>query len=200
MKIKAFETVSDIPAERWNALANPDPKRFNPFLSHAFYLALEQSKSAIARTGWAGRHLVLEDDGANRGIAPCFLKNHSYGEYVFDHGWADAFERAGGRYYPKLQCAVPFTPVTGSRLFAPEPLERTALAEGLIALARSSGASSAHITFLLETDYEALGGGDWLRRTDTQFHWQNDNYNSFEDFLGKLSSRKRKNIDRKSVV
>jgi uncharacterized protein len=194
MKLNAFESVAAIPAERWNGLSNPDPKTFNPFVSHAFYLAVEQSKSACAKSGWAGRHLVLEDAGEIVGVAPCYLKSHSFGEYVFDHGWADAYARAGGRYYPKLQCAVPFTPVTGPRLFAPTPHLRAALAQGLIDLTRETAASSAHITFLPEADYEALAGGPWLKRTDTQFHWLNPGYKTFEEFMNALASRKRKNI------
>jgi uncharacterized protein len=194
MKIAAYDTVSGIPAELWDRLANPDPASFNPFVSHAFYLALEQSKSATPKTGWAGRHLTLADDGEIAGIAPCYLKSHSYGEYVFDHGWADAYERAGGRYYPKLQCCVPFTPATGPRLFAADAKHRAALAEGLVDLARSSRASSVHVTFLPGDDYDALGSGPWLKRTDTQFHWHNQGYDSFDGFLRSLASRKRKNI------
>ena len=196
MTLRAAASISAIPAARWDALANPDPATSNPFVSHAFLLALEQSNSATAETGWAGRHLILETNGEITGLAPCYLKSHSFGEYVFDHGWADAYGRAGGRYYPKLQCTLPFTPVTGPRLFAATAAERATLSEGLIDLARQSRASSVHITFLPEADWSALGGKTWLQRTDTQFHWHNRGYGSFEDFLAALSSRKRKNIRR----
>jgi uncharacterized protein len=193
MKLKAVESVRDIPAAAWNACANP--AGFNPFVSHAFFLALEESESAVAETGWRGQHLVLEDkSGAIAGIAPSYLKNHSQGEYVFDHGWADAYGRAGGRYYPKLQCAVPFTPATGPRLLAATPQRRAQLADGLLALCQQRKASSVHITFMPEEDARALEGGSWLRRNDTQFHWANAGYGSFDDFLAALSSRKRKNI------
>jgi len=125
---------------------------------------------------------------------PCYLKSHSYGEYVFDHGWADAFERAGGRYYPKLQVAVPFTPVTGPRFLAADAEGRRALAAGLIDLCRDTQASSVHVTFLPEAEARPLGGEAWLWRTDIQFHWHNKGYGSFADFLADLSSAKRKNI------
>jgi hypothetical protein len=134
------------------------------------------------------------------GIAPCYLKSHSQGEYVFDHGWADAFYRAGGRYYPKLQVAVPFTPVTGERLFTENDALRRSLAQGLIDQCKEDRASSIHITFLPERDWEALGDGPWLRRTDIQFHWHNLGYASFEDFLKSLSAQKRKNIRKEREV
>jgi uncharacterized protein len=195
MKLRTVSSVRDVAAADWDRCANPES--FNPFASHAFYLAVEASKSAVAETGWRGLHLVLEDDaGAVAGIAPCYLKSHSYGEYVFDHGWADAYHRAGGRYYPKLQCAVPFTPATGPRLFGATPDRRALLARGLVGLCGEARASSAHITFLPEADYDAIGGGPWLQRMDTQFHWANPGYDSFDDFLAALASRKRKNIRR----
>jgi hypothetical protein len=127
-------------------------------------------------------------------IAPCFRKSHSFGEYVFDHGWAEAFAQAGGRYYPKLQVAVPFTPVSGARLLAADAARRRLLADGLLALCREEKASSVHITFLPGEDFEALGGETWLQRTDIQFQWHNAGYASFEDFLASLNSQKRKNI------
>jgi uncharacterized protein len=195
MKLRTVDSVRDIAAADWDRLAMVDG--FHPFASHAFYLAVEESKSAVAESGWRGQHLILEDDhGAIAGVAPCYLKRHSYGEYVFDHGWADAYGRAGGRYYPKLQCAVPFTPATGPRLFAEMPEHRALLARGLVSVCAQIKASSVHITFLPARDYEALGGGDWLQRTDIQFHWANDGYASFDDFLAALASRKRKNIRR----
>jgi len=173
----------------------------NPFVSHAFLSSLEQSLSVGQRTGWQPRHLLAETaDGELVGAAPCYLKSHSRGEYVFDHGWADAFERAGGDYYPKLQVAVPFTPVTGPRLLArPGPFAasvRGALADALAEITRASKLSSAHVTFLTEAEWHALGERGFLQRTDRQFHWENQGYASFDDFLAALSSRKRKTIRR----
>jgi uncharacterized protein len=170
---------------------------FNPFISHAFLLALEEAGCAVAETGWLGQHLILQDPlGRMVGAAPCYLKNHSQGEYVFDHGWADAFERAGGNYYPKLQVSVPFTPASGRRLFTAPSLGRDAgrqaLAAGLTQLCAKRGASSAHLTFLPEEDARALADLDYLLRMDQQFHWHNDGYASYDDFLGALASRKRK--------
>jgi len=193
--LKAFASVRDIDRAAWDGLANPPGAEFNPLVSHDFFRCLEDSGSAVAKTGWAGRHLVLTGkDGAVTGIAPCYRKSHSYGEYVFDHGWADAFARAGGRYYPKLQCSIPFTPVTGPRLLAADGAAKRALADGLIALCAEDRASSVHVTFLPHDDWAALGGGQWLQRTDIQFHWHNRGYGSFDNFLATLSSQKRKNI------
>ena len=159
------------------------------------------SHSVGPRTGWQPRHLLAEDaSGALLGCAPCYVKSHSRGEYVFDHGWAEAFERAGGDYYPKLQVAVPFTPVTGPRLLArPGPQAeavRGGLAEALAQVTASSGLSSAHVTFLTEAEWQMLGDRGFLQRTDQQFHWENANYATFDDFLAALSSRKRKTIRR----
>jgi len=173
----------------------------NPFVSHAFLLALERSGSAAPRTGWAPHHLLAETrEGEILGAVPCYLKSHSRGEYVFDHGWADAYERAGGSYYPKLQVSVPFTPATGPRLLVrPSPYAaavRDALAAGLRALCEQRQASSVHVTFLPKPDWERLGERGYLKRTDQQFHWRNEGYRSFEDFLSALASRKRKSIRR----
>ncbi len=171
---------------------------FNPFLTHAFLSALEESGSATARTGWAGAHILVEDgSGRLAACAPAYLKSHSQGEYVFDHGWADAYERAGGAYYPKLQVAVPFTPVTGRRLLLAEgagDVERAALLQGLRAVVRKTGASSIHITFPTRAEWQALGADGLLRRTGQQFHFFNRGYATFEEFLGDLASRKRKAI------
>jgi len=192
--LTAYPSVFDIGREDWDRLANPDGVPFNPFVAFDFFAALEKSGSATPKTGWAGRHLVLREGGAVTGIAPCFLKSHSQGEYVFDYGWAEAFQRAGGRYYPKLQVSVPFTPVTGPRLFG----DAKRLAEGLFALCAEERASSIHITFTPELDL----GPRWLHRTDIQFHWHNAGYGDFGDFLKGLSSQKRKNIrkERDSVA
>jgi uncharacterized protein len=173
----------------------------NPFVSHAFLHALEASQCVGARAGWLPQHLLLEGpDGRLLGAAPCYLKSHSQGEYVFDHAWADAYERAGGDYYPKLQVSVPFTPATGPRLLvhpdADPKAVRTTLAQGLIALCQQRQASGVHATFLQSEDCGALTAQGFLKRTDQQFHWENPGYSSFEDFLNALSSRKRKFIRR----
>ena len=193
--LKAVSSALSIPRDDWDRLANPHGGEFNPLVSHDFYRCLEESGCAVARTGWTPRHLVMEDEAQRiTGLAPCYRKRHSQGEYVFDHGWADAYERAGGQYYPKLQVAVPFTPVSGPRLFAETEEQRRELAAGLIALCAQEQASSVHVTFLPEDDWTALGGATWLQRTDIQFQWMNAGYASFDDFLASLSSQKRKNI------
>ncbi len=205
-KIRIVDSIEEIPAATWDGLATADAANDaqgppgNPFLSHDFLSALEDSGCVGGRTGWQPRHLVLEGPAGVEGLAPCYLKSHSYGEYVFDHAWADAYARAGGRYYPKLQIAVPFTPVTGPRLLVtpgPEaPSRRRMLALGAVEVARRLGASSAHITFPTEAEWQALGGLGFLQRTDQQFHWVNAGYASFDDFLAALASRKRKIIRR----
>lgn len=198
--LEAYPTVAKIPAADWDACATPAGGVFNPFVSHAFFAALEASGSATARTGWGPRHLVARRDGAIVGIVPCYLKSHSQGEYVFDHGWADAYERAGGRYYPKLQATVPFTPATGPRLLIRDGVDRDAvsdiLARGLIGLCEATDASSVHVTFAQEAEWERLATHGFLQRTDRQFHWHNEGYATFEDFLGNLASRHRKAIRR----
>jgi len=173
----------------------------NPFTSHGFLSSIEASLSVGGRTGWQPRHLLAEAPGGTLlGAAPCYLKSHSRGEYVFDHGWAEAFERVGGDYYPKLQVAVPFTPVTGPRLLAhPGPQAeavRGALADALVEIATASELSSAHVTFLTEPEWQALGKRGFLLRNDQQFHWENEGYATFDDFLARLASRKRKTIRR----
>jgi predicted N-acyltransferase len=173
----------------------------NPFISFDFLSALERSGSARTRTGWQPMHLVAQTaDGALLGAAPCYAKSHSQGEYVFDHGWADAYERAGGSYYPKLQVSVPFTPATGRRLLVrPSPRAeavRGALAGGLAEVCRRSNASSVHVTFATEPEWHLLGAHDYLMRTHRQFHWENAGYDSFDAFLAALASRKRKTIRR----
>ncbi len=173
---------------------------YNPFISHDFLTSLEDSGAVSARTGWAPQHVVVEDDTGVLAAMPCYLKNHSQGEYVFDHGWAEAYAHAGGDYYPKLQVAVPFTPVTGPRLLVrPGPraeAARAALVAGALQLLRRRGASSLHVTFPTETECNYLAGLGFLARTDRQFHWLNEGYASFGDFLSRLSSRKRKAIAR----
>ena len=193
-------TTGSIPAATWNALLPstagvPD----NPFLEHAFFLALEESGCATRRTGWQPQHIVIEDEsGAAVGLMPLFLKSHSMGEYVFDHGWAEAFQRAGGRYYPKLQCSIPFTPVTAPKLLVPsgDGAVKRALLTTAETLCDRLDASSVHATFVPEDEAALAVGADWLVRYDTQFHWHNQGFSSFDDFLGTLSSRHRKIIKR----
>ena len=201
-------SLADIEAPVWDRLANPpgiaEPEaggeRHNPFLSHAFLLALEQSKSVGARTGWTPVHVVVETEtGKAVAAAPAYLKTHSMGEYVFDHSWAAAYERAGGSYYPKVQVAAPFTPVTGRRLLVPPdapPGAREALLAGLKALRERSGASSIHVTFANEADATFLELAGFARRLGEQFHFLNEGYADFDAFLAALSSRKRKTIKR----
>ena len=195
MQIRTVETIAAIPAAAWDACAGDD----NPFVGHAFLNALEESRSVGARTGWMSRHVVVEDGaGALLAAAPMYVKGHSNGEYVFDHGWAQAFERAGGRYYPKLQVSVPFTPVPGPRLLvrpgSAAADAQAALIHGLVEIARRTGVSSLHITFPHESDAQRLGDAGLMLRLGCQFHWTNKGYGSFEDFLADLSSRKRKAI------
>ena len=171
----------------------------NPFLDHAFFLALEQSGCATGRTGWQPQHITIDDaDGKPIGLMPLFLKSHSMGEYVFDHGWANALERAGGHYYPKLQCSVPFTPATAPKLLVPsrDANIEAALLSAAQQLAIQRDASSVHATFVPEAEADLIESDGWLKRVDTQFHWHNEGFETFDDFLETLSSRKRKTIRR----
>jgi len=175
----------------WDACAGTD----NPFLTHAFLSALEESGSATARTGWQPAPIAIDGaDGAPDAVMPAYVKSHSQGEYVFDHGWAQAWEAAGGEYYPKLQIAVPFTPVPGRRLLARRPDLAPALIAAAEAVVEQNGLSSAHATFIAEEEVPLFEAAGWLIRVDSQFHWANEGYGSFDDFLGALSSRKRKAI------
>ncbi len=207
-KIRVACDMAKIDAAQWDACANPPDlgeraagaERYNPFISHAFLLALEQSGSVGGRTGWAPMHVLVEDEaGRLAAAAPTYAKTHSQGEYVFDHGWAQAYARAGGRYYPKLQVAVPFTPATGRRLLAAPnapPETRAALIAGLRGLCKAIEASSIHVTFASAEDRDALTASGFFLRTGEQFHFTNPGYRDFDQFLGALSSRKRKNIKR----
>jgi len=192
--------IAEIEAEDWDACANPDPATHNPFLSHAFLKALEDSGCVGDKcTGWLPHHIVLNDGhGGIAGCVPCYVKLNSAGEYVFDYGWAEAYQRAGGAYYPKLQAAVPFTPVPGRRLLVrPGPdaeRRQKLLAAAALEVARRLGVSSLHLTFLTEEEWRALGAQGFLQRTDQQFHWRNEGYAKFDDFLARLSSRKRKTV------
>jgi predicted N-acyltransferase len=182
---------------RWKALRAPPMSPYNPFVSHAFLSALEDSGSAEPETGWIGSHLILRDsNGVVEAALPAYLKMHSYGEYVFDHAWADAYERAGGRYYPKLQSSIPFTPASAPKLLTRgKPSGAQALlAEGSKAVVDKLGLSSAHITFVSDAEAQLLEAHDFLTRHDQQFHWYNDGYASFADFAAALASRKRKQI------
>jgi predicted N-acyltransferase len=187
--------IAEIDAADWDVCAGTG----NPFVSHAFLSAMEDSGSANSRTGWLPQHAVLRRDGGEIvGIVPMYAKSHSYGEYVFDHGWANALERAGGSYYPKLQAAVPFSPVPGPRLLrrpgAGVPV--AAMASALEQACQSLDLSSVHVTFCTEDEWNGLGDAGWLQRIGMQFHWQNDGYADFDGFLGALSSRKRKVLRR----
>ena len=195
LSLTLHRTVADIPGADWDICAGGD----NPFVSHAFLLALEESGSVGGRTGWLPQHPVLRDgSGRLLSCAPAYVKSHSQGEYVFDHGWADAIERAGGSYYPKLQICAPFSPVPGPRLLVhPDSgLRAEVLAQGLVQVCQQLNLSSVHATFCTEDEWTALGEAGWLQRIGVQFHWANDGYASFDDFLGALSSRKRKQIRR----
>ena len=213
-------SAAEIGAARWNALANPlglaEP---HPFTTFAFFEALEASGSACRDTGWQPVHLLLDapsglralesalqppppqSGGGALAIMPLYLKSHSYGEYVFDHAWAEALERAGGDYYPKLQAAVPFTPVTGPRLLAATDDARRTLLKTAAGAVKQLGASSLHITFPTRAEWDMAGEAGYLQRTGQQFHWDNRGYGSFDDFLGELSSAKRKTLrkERQSV-
>lgn len=199
IRAKVVQRMTDVCAVAWDACANPDADRFNPFVTHAFLAHLEEAGCVGGRTGWRARHVVLEDDkGTVLGAAPAYLKTHSQGEYVFDHAWADAYERAGGRYYPKLQVAIPFSPVPGPRLLIPpgpdHDLREAQLASALVTLTAETGASTLHVTFLDEACSARLAKLGFLVRTGQQFHWSNAGYGTFDDFLETLASRKRKAV------
>lgn len=197
--IKVEPYIAEVPQAQWDACANPDPACHNPFVSYAFLNALEQSGAVGGKTGWHPQHLILDDStGTIAGCMPLYLKTHSQGEYVFDHAFADALHRAGGRYYPKLQGAVPFSPVPGPRLLV-RPGDKSTdtantLAQAAIQLAGKLECSSLHVTFLDHDQWQHLGALGFLQRTDQQFHWHNAGFATFEDFLGTLASRKRKAI------
>jgi predicted N-acyltransferase len=204
--LRILDSLAALDEAQWDACALAPGAAGNPFLSYRFLKALEDSKSVGRRTGWQPQYLVAESaDGTLQGAVPLYMKGHSQGEYVFDHGWAQALERAGGRYYPKLQAAIPFTPVPGPRLFArPGPLAepvRDAMIDMLGKIADDNGISSVHATYCSEADWKRFGARGWLLRLGRQYHWQNEGYATFDDFLAALSSRKRKAIrkERESV-
>lgn len=188
LTVSILHGVDALDAAAWDACGPGG----DPFTTHRFLLALEQSKSVGKGTGWHPSHLVARSGDRVVGVAPLYLKTHSQGEYIFDHAWADAWRRAGGQYYPKLQCAVPFTPATGPRLLAGDAQVQAALLAAMTQIAGRADLSSAHVTFCTEAE-RALGEAQgWLGRTTTQYHWQNAGYGSYDDFLSALSSRKRK--------
>src|SRR5690625_2330474 len=204
IEIRIANSVTEISEEDWDGAAAPEAinggRPEYPFLTHRFLRALEESGSATPRTGWAPHHLIATHEGRVTGVMPLYLKSHSQGEYVFDHAWAHAFERAGGNYYPKLQASIPFTPATAPRLLvhaaAPIPAQavKAALLQGAMQLAERNGLSSTHITFCTDDECRLASEAGFLERTDQQFHWMNRGYESFDDFLGALASRKRKNL------
>lgn len=199
LTVSVHPSTASIPASTWNALASGGKDRpDNPFLEHAFFLALEEAGCATARSGWQPQHILIAREDEPLGLMPLFLKSHSMGEYVFDHAWADAFERAGGRYYPKLQSSVPFTPASAPKLLVADDGtdSKTLLLQAAEALAERLDASSVHATFVTPDEEAVAAQANWLVRHDTQFHWTNDSFGSFEDFLAKLQSRKRKAIRR----
>ena len=199
-RVEVTARIADIAPAAWDACANPEPATFNPFLAHAFLKALEDAGSVGGRSGWLPQHLALRlgSDDTLAACAPCYLKSHSQGEYVFDRGWAEAYERAGGSYYPKLQIAVPFTPVPGRRLLARPGPDQDAnallLATAAVQLVERNDLSGLHLTFLTEPEWSHLGDRGFLKRIDQQFHWNNAGYPSFEAFLTSLASRKRKAV------
>jgi predicted N-acyltransferase len=188
------DAAADIDPAVWNRLVRSTDPHLNPFLDHAFFRAAEESGSATRRTGWTPRHLVLRDADAIVAIMPLYEKSHSQGEYVFDHGWANAFEQAGGSYYPKLQCSVPFTPVTAPKLLTAtnDPALRRALLTAAEAYATRRGLSSIHATFEPAEEATIASSAGWLLRTDTQYHWHNAGFASFDAYLETMSSRHRK--------
>lgn len=192
--IKVFSGITRIDPSQWDACAGDN----NPFIRHAFLSILERSGSVGAKTGWHPCHLgLIAGDGTLLGCAPLYLKHHSYGEYVFDWGWAEAYEQAGGKYYPKLQAAVPFTPVSGPRLLlrrdAPSGTD-VRLADALVGVAERLGVSSLHVTFCTTEEQAVLQRAGYLARVGLQYHWENQGYAHFDDFLATLTSRKRKAI------
>lgn len=199
-RLSVHDTIHEIGSSVWDACANPDDKPYNPFLDFRFLAALEDSQSVCSDQGWAPQHISLQHNDQIDAVMPLYLKAHSQGEYIFDHGWADAFHRAGGQYYPKLLCAIPFTPASGRRLLVRQLTDgeteaaQKALLQGASELVEKLGLSSLHLNFLPENEWEMAGQYGYLQRTDQQFHWQNKNYQHFDDFLESLASRKRKNL------
>ena len=217
LNVQTISSIDEVPKSEWDQFSGTSKVRstashsdseasqndsaipYNPFISHDFLSSLEQSGSVTRDEGWMPQHLILSNSSGDiLGALPAYIKSHSQGEYVFDHGWADAWQRAGGQYYPKLQCSVPFTPATGPRLLTRRGADtsqlRLSLAAGLCQVTDQFQLSSAHITFMPEDEAKVLEGQGFLIRNDQQFHFHNDNYKSYDDFLQTLASRKRKNL------
>jgi len=192
LTVKLVRGIGEIAPEAWDACVPPE----QPFARHAFLQALEASGSACGETGWLPLHLAVEQGQQLLAVAPLYMKSHSYGEYVFDWGWANAYERAGGRYYPKLQLAVPFTPVPGPRLLVrPDaPQAREVLIQGLLSAAHQLEVSSLHVTFCTEAEWAALGRAGLMQRSGVQYHWLNRGYRDFQDFLDACRSSRRKTM------
>jgi predicted N-acyltransferase len=201
IRVRMIERLSEIDPAAWDSVANPPGAPYDPFLSWNFLDALETSGSAVEDTGWGPRHLLAEDDdGRLVGALPLYVKGHSYGEYVFDHGWANAIERAGGRYYPKLVTTIPFTPAAGRRILSADRDVRAALCAAARQAARQLGASSWHVLFPHEGERSELAEAGLLKRQDIQFIFDNNGYESYEDFLADLSSRKRKALKKERIA
>lgn len=200
LQVRMISSLDEITAAQWDACANPDYAVYNPFVDFRFLSALEHSASVGEAAGWLSYHLLLEADGKVVGAVPMYLKTHSRGEYVFDQNWAEALQRAGANYYPKLQISVPFTPATGRRFLVSDDYDQNLgvqqLASGCVELAKRLEVSSIHATFMPLVQSQQLQSKGWLQRQDQQFHWLNDDYAVFDDFLAALSSKKRKNIKR----
>jgi predicted N-acyltransferase len=205
IQISVHQSIADIGQPAWDACACPEfpeTRPIDPFTTYRFLKALEDSGSVGQGTGWMPNYIAAHRGDQIIGVLPSFAKGHSQGEYIFDHNWAHAFENAGGRYYPKLQIAAPFTPVTGRRFLThPDHTDdaRIALTQGIHAVIEQQNWSSAHITFCTADEYNAAPDLGLMQRIGQQFHWQNDNYKTFDDFLAKLSSRKRKNIRKERI-
>ena len=199
IRLSVAHSLADIDPVQWNAVANPPGERYDPFLRWDFLETLESTGAATPQTGWSPHHLLIEGEGGKlRAAMPLYVKTHSRGEFVFDYSWADAFERAGGSYYPKLLSAVPFTPVTGRRRLVPKGPDalqlKSALLAGAIKIASENDLSSLHLNFLEEPEQNALDDVGMLIRLDQQFHWQDEDFGNFDGFLAALSSAKRKNL------
>ncbi|CAH9139704.1 unnamed protein product [Cuscuta epithymum] len=207
--VSVVSSISEVSSEQWNAcnLDATGPQQFNPFLSHAFLSSLEESGSAVKETGWIPQHIIARDESKNvLGAIPLYLKSHSYGEYVFDNSWANAYYSYGLSYYPKLQCSIPFTPVTGPRILVRNTSYREEVFDILVSamkdLAIRLKVSSLHITFNTSNEWDKLGERDFLQRIGIQYHWRNRNYKNFEDYLMDMKQSKRKNIrqERKKIL
>ena len=199
--VRVCRRISEIGREAWDACARNPAYEHNPFIRFDFLHVLEESGCAVERTGWGPQHLAVDDaHGRVAAVMPLYAKSHSQGEYIFDHAWADAYERAGGRYYPKLLSAAPFVPATGARLLARPDVDageaRSLLVGGALSLCEKYGASGLNLNFVTEPEWQWLGEQGFGRREGQQYHWQNRGYDSFEDFLGQLSSGRRKTIRR----